>query len=300
MKIAPPPLLQQKHLVDMSKTIYIKLTRVGATSGPFDIYDQSNNPIASDVTRHSLINGVSYVVSDSVSAIRMVSTGMCSFERTVMINDGWDHGDYEIVATGCIWRHLIDPLHYNYFYGAVSPYIIEYPFAYQYYDEIVRNVKDFTRVYKYVPGYDAAYSTATRIETDDDFFNKAIVYNGQQCSGLLELVVKPRRNLKEYMSYPKYNADSKTITFTKSDSWYQYNDFWDVMSDKTKQMFLPTCENLSIDKVLNQSNMDYSYRSFLKAPIRGKDTRIRMILDNKSDIHLVSRMIYAPAMISYK
>ena len=300
MKIAPPPLLQQKHPVDMSKTIYIKLTRVGATSGPFDIYDQSNNPIASDVTRHSLINGVSYVVSDSVSAIRMVSTGMCSFERTVVINDGGDHGDYEIVATGCIWRHLIDPLHYNYFYGAVSPYIIEYPFAYQYYDEIVRNVKDFTRVYKYVPGYDAAYSTATRIETDDDFFNKAIVYNGQQCSGLLELVVKPRRNLKEYMSYPKYNADSKTITFTKSDSWYQYNDFWDVMSDKTKQMFLPTCENLSIDKVLNQSNMDYSYRSFLKAPIRGKDTRIRMILDNKSDIHLVSRMIYAPAMISYK
>ena len=300
MKIAPPPLLQQKHPVDMSKTIYIKLTRVGATSGPFDIYDQSNNPIASDVTRHSLINGVSYVVSDSVTAIRMVSTGMCSFERTVVINDGGDHGDYEIVATGCIWRHLTDPLHYNYFYGAVSPYVIEYPFAYQYYDEIVRNVKDFTRVYKYVPGYDAAYSTATRIETDDDFFNKAIVYNGQQCSGLLELVVKPRRNLKEYMSYPKYNADSKTITFTKSDSWYQYNDFWDVMSDKTKQMFLPTCENLSIDKVLNQSNMDYSYRSFLKAPIRGKDTRIRMILDNKSDIHLVSRMIYAPTMISYK
>ena len=300
MKIAPPPLLQQKHLVDMSKTIYIKLTRVGATSGPFDIYDQSNNPIASDVTRHSLINGVSYVVSDSVSAIRMVSTGMCSFERTVVINDGWDHGDYEIVATGCIWRHLTDPLHYNYFYGAISPYIIEYPFAYQYYDEIVRNVKDFTRVYKYVPGYDAAYSTATRIETDDDWFNKAIIYNGQQCSGILKLVPKPKKNLKEYMMYPIFNTDSKTITFTKSDSWYQYNNFWDVMINKGVQMFVPSCESMSVDKVLNQPNMDYSYRSFRKAPIRGKDTKVRHILDDRSDIHLVSRFIYAPTQISYK
>ena len=300
MKIAPPPLLQQKHPVDMSKTIYIKLTRVGATSGPFDIYDQSNNPIASDVTRHSLINGVSYVVSDSVSAIRMVSTGMCSFERTVVINDGGDHGDYEIVATGCIWRHLTDPLHYNYFYGAVSPYVIEYPFAYQYFDQIVQNVKDFTRVYKYIPGYDATFSTATHIETDDDWFNKAIIYNGQQCSGILKLVPKPKKNLKEYMMYPIFNTDSKTITFTKSDSWYQYNNFWDIMINKDVQMFVPSCESMSVDKVLNQPNMDYSYRSFRKAPIRGKDTKIRHCLDNRSDIHLVSRFIYAPTQISYK
>lgn len=286
----------------MSKIVYIKLTQTGPTSGPFDIYDQSNNLIVTGVTRRELIDGVSYTVADSVTAIRMVSTGICAYERTVVLNDGGDHGSSgeTIIATGCVWRHLTTIGLYNSYYGNTQPYVIEYPFAYQYFDQIVQNVKDFTRVYKYIPGYDAAYSTATRIETDDDFFNKAIVYNGQQCSGLLKLVVKPRRNLKEYMTYPKYNVDSKTITFTKSDSWYQYNDFWDVMSDKTKQMFLPTCENLSIDKVLNQSNMDYSYRSFLKAPIRGKDTKLRHILDDRSDIHLVSRMIYAPAMISYK
>jgi len=204
------------------------------------------------------------------------------------------------VATGCIWRHLTDPLHYNYFYGAVSPYVIEYPFAYQYFDQIVQNVKDFTRVYKYIPGYDATFSTATHIETDDDWFNKAIIYNGQQCSGILKLVPKPKKNLKEYMMYPIFNTDSKTITFTKSDSWYQYNNFWDVMINKGVQMFVPSCESMSVDKVLNQPNMDYSYRSFRKAPIRGKDTKVRHILDDRSDIHLVSRFIYAPTQISYK
>ena len=286
----------------MSKLVYIKLTQTGPTSGPFDIYDQSGNIIATGVSRRELIDGVSYTVDDGVSAIRMASTGICKYERTVILNDGGDHGSSgnTIINTGCVWRHLDTIGLYNSYYGNTQPYVIEYPFAYTYFDELVQNIKDFTRVYQYVAGYDATFSTATHIETDDYFFNKAIVYNGQQCSGLLELVVKPRRNLKEYMAYPKYNVDSKTITFTKSDSWYNYNNFWDVMINKGVQMFVPSCESMSIDKVLNQPNMDYSYRSFRKAPIRGKDTKIRHCLDNRSDIHLVSRFIYAPTQISYK
>ena len=286
----------------MSKIVYIKLTQTGPTSGPFDIYDQSNNLIVTGVTRRELIDGVSYTVADSVTAIRMVSTGICAYERTVVLNDGGDHGSSgeTIIATGCVWRHLTTIGLYNSYYGNTQPYVIEYPFAYQYFDQIVQNVKDFTRVYKYIPGYDATFSTATHIETDDDWFNKAIIYNGQQCSGILKLVPKPKKNLKEYMMYPIFNTDSKTITFTKSDSWYQYNNFWDVMINKGVQMFVPSCESMSVDKVLNQPNMDYSYRSFRKAPIRGKDTKVRHILDDRSDIHLVSRFIYAPTQISYK
>jgi hypothetical protein len=51
---------------------------------------------------------------------------------------------------------------------------------------------------------------------------------------------------------------------------------------------------------VNQDNMDYSSRSFKKAPLRAKELKIRHILDNSSTTHLVSQFIITPAQISYK
>jgi hypothetical protein len=127
-----------------------------------------------------------------------------------------------------------------------------------------------------------------------------IIYNGQQCTGLLKLVPKPMNNLAAYNTYPIYNTDSKTITFTKSDSFYQYNTFWSVVINRELPLFNTGCESLSIDKVLNQSNMDYGVRSFQKDTMRAKGVLVRHILDDTSDAHLVSQFIIAPSQISYK
>ena len=285
----------------MVKVIYIKLTKVGKFDS-FNIYDQYNNLIAGDVSSDLLIDGVSYTVDESVSAIKLSSTGSCAYEKveeiTTMTADSFFLSDVEITRTGCIWRHLTNAGIYNSYYGSISPYIIEYPFQYEYHDQILQSVQDYTKAYKYTAN--AKYSTATHIETDDDFFNKSIIYNGQQCTGILNLVPKPVRNLKEYMSYPKYNSDSKTIIFTKSDNFYQYNDFYDILKDQGDNIFIPSCTSLSIDKVVNQDNMNYSKRSFTKAPMRAKFSKIRHILDDKSNIHLVSRFITTDTQISYK
>jgi hypothetical protein len=113
-------------------------------------------------------------------------------------------------------------------------------------------------------------------------------------------VPKPINNLKQYLNYPIYNTDSKTITYTKSDNFYQYNTFWGLVKNKSIPLFLTTCESLSIDKVVNQANMDYGKRSFKKEPLRAKELKVRHILDNSSEAHIVSQFILAPAQISYK
>jgi hypothetical protein len=46
--------------------------------------------------------------------------------------------------------------------------------------------------------------------------------------------------------------------------------------------------------------MDYSTRSFKKEPLRAKELKIRQMLTNKSDVHLVSHFIINGSMISYK
>ena len=203
--------------------------------------------------------------------------------------------------TASLWRHLTTPRMYNYYYNTIYPYIIEYPFAYDYQDEILQNVKDYTRAYQYLDIPDGVWNYNTRIEVDDMWFNKAVLYNDQQSSGILELVPKPLRNLSEYMKYPIYGTESKTITYTKSDNFYQYNTFWSMVRDKKVPLFITDCcSTLSLDKLVNQPNMDYGKRSFKKEPLRAKLLKVRHILDNRSDVHLVSQIIITPSQISYK
>lgn len=299
------PVFQLLQLfLNMSKNIYIKLTRAGIKAGPFTIMDQFGNIIANDIDRKSLVCGVSYSVEDNVDMVTLVSNGTCSITKTIDLStiNPLQIATIDIVEpmTGCLWRHLTNIERYHHFYGAPEPYIIEYPFAFQNNDQTLQYIKDYTKAYKYFANTSGVFNYNDKIEVDNVWFNKAVVYNGQQSSGILELVAKPIHNLKEYMKYPMYKNDKKIITFTKSDNFYQYNTFWDVVKDKTIPLFMNSCESLSIDKIVNQSNMDYSYRSFNKSPIRAKDLKVRHILDSRSDIHLVSQFIIAPSQISYK
>lgn len=288
----------------MSKTITIKLTQVNPTAGPFSIFDQFGNVIAEGVTKKVLTRGISYIVNDNVTMVTIKSTGTCKAEKTISLKDVTvqEYANIELVQTitGCIWRHLTNIQLYNSFYGNIAPYIIEYPFAYQFQDELLQNVKDYTKAYEYLNIPDGVFSYNSRIETNNKWFNKAILYNNQQSSGVINLVAKPLNNMRAYMQYPMFNTDSKTITYTKSDSFYQYNTFWALQKSSQVPLFLTSCESLSIDKIVNQSNMDYTNRSFKKATLRAKELKIRHILDDQSNVHLVSQFITAPAQISYK
>lgn len=288
----------------MTKVITIKLVKTGPTAGPFIISDPYGNNIAENVSRKTLIEGVSYVVDASINQIVLTSTGKCTVSVTIQLKPiniiEYQNTKYTQSVTGCLWRHLTNIEKYNEFYGHIEPYIIEYPFAYKYQDEILQNVVDYTKAYEYLPIPDGVFNQNTRIETNNKWFNQAIVYNSQQNSGLLNLVAKPLNNLKAYNSYPMYNIDSKTIMYTKSDNFYQYNTFWNVQINSQLPAFNTTCESLSVDKTLNQSNMNYGMLSFKKATIRAKDLRIRHILNNSSTTHLVSQFITTGSQISYK
>ena len=128
----------------MAKTIIIKLTSSGPTAGPFTISDEFGNIIATNVSKDNLISGVSYSVDDAVTMVTIESTGKCKNKKTFPITvvtplDLASKG-YKQITTACIWRHLKNPVVYNYFYGNIEPYIIEYPFAYKYQDEILQSV----------------------------------------------------------------------------------------------------------------------------------------------------------------
>jgi len=288
----------------MTKIITIKLVKTGPSAGPYTITDVYGNIIAENVSKQELIAGVSYSVDSNIDIIIFTSTSGCKSSVAVTLQEfnivDYQNAEYTESVTGCLWRHLTNIQLYNSYYGNIEPYIIEYPFSYRYQDEILQNVKDYTKAYEYIPISDGVFNDNTRIETNNKWFTHAVLYNGQQSSGILELVAKPLNNMREYMKYPIFNTDSKTITYTKSDNFYQYNTFWAVEKSSQVPLFNTSCESLSIDKVVNQDNMDYSSRSFKKSPLRAKELKIRHILKDNCTTHLVSQFIIAPAQISYK
>lgn len=288
----------------MAKTVIIRLTCSGNRTGPFDISDNLGTDLGTGITRQNLIDGYTVSVDNSVTTIIITSTGKCHTVLYVTIGTATIEELAALPYTECntasLWRHLTDVVNYNKYYDNVEPYIIEYPFAYQSYDEILQNIKDYSKVFNYLPIPDGVFNDNAQISVDNQWFNKAVLYNSQQSTGVLELVPKPMHNLQQYLTYPIYNTESKTITYTKSDNFYQYNTFWGLIKSKAVPLFTTSCESLSIDKVVNQANMDYGKRSFKKEPLRAKDLKVRHILDDSSTAHIVSQFIIGSAMISYK
>ena len=274
-------------------------------SGPFTIKDDLGNTLGTNVTLSSLIHGIAYEVDSKVQVITLISSGDCEYTKRFSVLRSvplveYQNIQFQPLRTGCLWTHLRNDTLYNYYYGDIKPYVIEYPFAYKYHDQILQNIKDYSKVYTYIPSLLGEFDANSKIQTDDKYFNKAVLYNGQQSTGILELVPKPMNNLSAYLQYPILNSDSKTITFAKTDSFYQYNTFWALQKDDQVPLFKTSCESKSIDKVVNQDNMDYGDLSFKKSQLRAKNVKVRHILDNSSTTHIVSQFIVAPAQISYK
>jgi hypothetical protein len=286
------------------KTISIKLTSSGTNQGPFDILTIQDVILRANVTKEELIEGISLQVGQTVTSIKIKSKGSCDFEIIYELQDitnqEWLTANYVENGTGCLWSHLTNQSIYNYYYGKIEPYIIEYPFSYDYEDQILQNVKDYTKAYKYFKSETEQFDANRRVEVNNEWFNKAVLFNGQQSTGILEFVAKPENNLSAYGNYPIFNDDSKTILYTKSDNFYQYNTFWALQINSNIPLFNTPCTSKSLDKVVNQENMNYGPSTYRKSPLRAKDLKVRHVLDNRSTVHLVSQFITTPAQISYK
>lgn len=285
------------------KTISIKLKNSGSATGPFDIKDDLGNLLGENIAKEEVIVGVSFVVSDSVKVVYISSKSgskkVIAFPIESITIDEFEDVEYEDILKASSWRHLKNPTLLNSFYGTIHAYVIEYPFSYPYHDQILQSVEDYTKAYIYHIEEDGEIDFNNRIEVDDEWFNKAVLYNNQQSSGVLNLVPKPMNKMKEYMKYPIIQSDSKSILYTKLDNFYQYNTFWSLVKDRTKPLFITSCSSLSIDKEVNQENMDYSARAFRKDTLRAKDLKIRHVLDNKTNVLLVSQFILSQSQISY-
>jgi len=136
-----------------TKTISIRVVSSGNNQGPFDILTIQDVMLRAGVTKEELVEGISLEIDIIATSVKIKSTGSCEFEIIFPLEDitnqEWINTQYVENGTGCLWSHLTNQSLYNYYYDHIEPYIIEYPFSYKYQDEILQNVKDYTKAYKY-------------------------------------------------------------------------------------------------------------------------------------------------------
>ncbi|HJT73621.1 MAG TPA: hypothetical protein VJ720_06375, partial [Chitinophaga sp.] len=180
------------------------------------------------------------------------------------------------------------------FYGQPAPYILEYPLSFGGRESIIGSFSDYTTVLQYD-------DRESYFEVEDGiYFNQAVIYSDSECSGLLNLVPRPKGNLSAYMSYPRYNRASKDILVTKSDHLFNFNQFWNIVKSTDKPFFTTACDRPSMDKIFLDENLDYSPRHYNKARFRSRDARIRLVYNSKGPYKLISNFLLTDTQNSFK
>jgi hypothetical protein len=156
-----------------------------------------------------------------------------------------------------IWRHNDNCQSYCNYYGVDYPFEVEYATVTPNQVNTLRSVEYYMEAYKYDEN---CYDRYHRLDFN---FDEAVIYNSEQCSGLLRLNLMPKNNAPEIITYPQINPNFIDILFSKVEQKYRFNQFWDITADRGE--FNPSAERMIWNtepngyiRNLNPNNLDYN------------------------------------------
>lgn len=183
-----------------------------------------------------------------------------------------------------LWTHNLTNKSYQVYYGKLHPFIIDTIADPQPNSQTLNSVEYDCDVFRYHNDYDTIYNRKVT-------FNKAIIYNDRQCSGLLELVPRNENNLYEQSLYPKVLDDKIQILVTNRDNKWRFNQFYDAVNSQVSNLpfFKYQCDN--VNKDLNLRAFNYFKPDLDKQLIRSRQGHIRLINDKYSNYSFVFNFI---------
>jgi hypothetical protein len=172
------------------------------------------------------------------------------------------------IKAGGIYKHNARCDLFCNFYGVDYPFEIEYPVTTPAEVTTLRTVEYELEAYNYLN------DCRDQFHILDENFDRAVVYNSEQCSGLLKLNIKPKNNPYLLNQYPAIGVNGIDILFSKEENTYRFNQFWDAVSDRgefdTKQYNIWTVSPNGFDRELNTLAINYA-----KTPLQHKKFRHR-------------------------
>jgi hypothetical protein len=113
-------------------------------------------------------------------------------------------------------------------------YGIDYPFEVEFTVNTVQTINTLRSVEYILESYIYAPNCFDRFHRLDFNFDEAVVYNTEQCSGLLKLNLTPKNNAPLIVQYPIVNINNIQILYSKEENKYRFNQFWDITRDRAE------------------------------------------------------------------
>ena len=160
------------------------------------------------------------------------------------------------VMNNSVWLHNYLCDSYCNYYGT------DYPFEIEFQSDTVQQMTTMRSLEYQLECYEYADNCYDRYHNLYFNFDECIIYNSEQCSGLLKLNLMPSNDTVHVVTYPIINPNSIDILYSKVENKYRFNQFWDITNNRgqsilaTETIFLT--EPNGYIKNLNPANLNYS------------------------------------------
>ena len=172
-----------------------------------------------------------------------------------------------------LWSHFSFLTSYQVYYGKLYPFTVEYAVPTKYSDSLFETVAYMLDVRKYYNRYDFANIYGIG-------FNKAVVYNNQQNTGLLELHHQKENDISQAIDYPKFNANSISILQSCINNKWSFNYLYNLVKNDKSGLPLWLYDASKVDKSINHKLLDY--QSNYKDRLRGNYFKVQLSNDLES------------------
>jgi len=172
-----------------------------------------------------------------------------------------------------LWSHYSFLTSYQVYYGKLYPFTVEYAVPTKYSDSLFETVAYMLDVRKYYNRYDFANIYGIG-------FNKAVVYNNQQNTGLLELHHQKENDISQAIDYPKFNANSISILQSCINNKWSFNYLYNLVKNDKSGLPLWLYDAAKVDKNINHKLLDY--QSNYKDRLRGNYFKVQLTNDLES------------------
>ena len=155
-----------------------------------------------------------------------------------------------------LWLHNDTCQNFSNFYG------IDYPFEVEILSNTGVTITTLRSMEYQVEAYQYKENCSDAHHVLDFNFDRAVVHNSEQVSGLLKLNSNPKNNSAAILTYPRVNVADIDILYSKEENKYRFNQFWDITTDRgefsaTRRHIWNTEPNGYI-RTLNPANLDYN------------------------------------------
>lgn len=197
-------------------------------------------------------------------------------------------------AGASLWNHNLNPYIYQTYYGKLYPYILEYAVNSLPMTASVTSVSILSDILEYYTRYEY-YSLGTANNTNIANFNKAIIYNREQSSGLVTLIPEVFGDTKQKITYPRMTPTGIQTILSRREGRSTFNGFWNIAAQGNGQtlwtnQWADILGSYPIDKLPNTKAIRNVGVAYQKNKIKSDFTRVRLIQDKYNRYKFVNNI----------